>query len=389
MFFNDLVEPKEELVKQLPFLYGLDTKNLVRVWECKVVWAPTKDHCVIVCNYGLVDGAKVESRRKVTEGKNIGKSNETTIEEQAIAEALSIWKKKKDDNYFEFASAPSAEVLMKKDHVLLPMLAQDTKNPAIRRKCKFPMFLQPKLNGVRSLSLITNSRVVSTSRKGKPQNTISEIQEQLLKVFPENTICDGELYSHGQPLQRIVSAVKREKTSRANIKFNLEFWIYDVILDEPFQKRNAFIEKHLPESTILLKRVPTYIVYSWDQVVEHHNNFVKDGYEGAILRDMITPYEIDVRSKSLLKVKRFADEEFEIVGVEEGTGKDESTAIFVCVTQQGARFSARPKGTWELRNEYWENRECMIGKDLTVRFFNYTEDGIPFHPVGLVIRDYE
>ena len=73
----------------------------------------------------------------------------------------------------------------------------------------------------------------------------------------------------------------------------------------------------------------------------------------------------------------------------EGEGKDANLAIFECRLPNNNSFFVRPKGTYDLRRQWFEDRDNIIGKFLTVKFFDYTTDGVPFHPVGEIIRDYE
>jgi hypothetical protein len=117
--------------------------------------------------------------------------------------------------------------------------------------------------------------------------------------------------------------------------------------------------------------------------------FEEEGFEGLMIRNLESPYELDKRSKHLQKVKTFIDEEFPIVGYYEATGNDRGTPIWECEAPNGRRFRARPMGTLAERRELWANRDAMIGRPLTVRFFEYTDDGVPRFPVGVAIRDYE
>ena len=54
----------------------------------------------------------------------------------------------------------------------------------------------------------------------------------------------------------------------------------------------------------------------------------------------------------------------------------------------GERFNVTPEGSHEKKKEYLSNKFNYIGKQLTVRFFERTITGVPFHAVG-VVRDYE
>jgi DNA ligase-1 len=88
-------------------------------------------------------------------------------------------------------------------------------------------------------------------------------------------------------------------------------------------------------------------------------------------------------------VKTFLDDEFEIVSFTQATGSDAGTVIWECTTPEGNIFSVRPRGTREEKRIYFQNGEDYIGQQLTVRYQELTDDGIPRFPVGISIRDYE
>ena len=99
-------------------------------------------------------------------------------------------------------------------------------------------------------------------------------------------------------------------------------------------------------------------------------------------------YEFGFRSNNLIKLKVFEDKEFEIVGVEEATGRDAGTAIFVCKCK-GGTFNVKPQGSRELRAKYFRQRKSLIGKKVTVQFQGLSDDGIPRFPSAVAVRDYE
>jgi DNA ligase-1 len=91
----------------------------------------------------------------------------------------------------------------------------------------------------------------------------------------------------------------------------------------------------------------------------------------------------------LQKVKRFVDDEFEIIGGKDGSGRESGLVVFRCVTDSGLEFDVRPRGTHEIRAEMFKNLNEYLGKNLTVRYQELTDDGKPRFPVGLAVRDYE
>jgi DNA ligase-1 len=90
---------------------------------------------------GYHDGVQTTSEWTVCEGKNIGKKNETTATEQAMAEAEALHRKRKEVGYFEDINDCDKQVYFQ------PMLAKDWN--VEKHKVKFPIFTQPKLDGIR------------------------------------------------------------------------------------------------------------------------------------------------------------------------------------------------------------------------------------------------
>ena len=86
-------------------------------------------------------------------------------------------------------------------------------------------------------------------------------------------------------------------------------------------------------------------------------------------------------------MKNFIEDEFTIIGFTEATGNDKGTVVWECKTPENKTFTVRPKGTREMRAKWYAYGKDYIGKPLTVRFQQYTEDKIPQFPVGVCIRE--
>ena len=106
-------------------------------------------------------------------------------------------------------------------------------------------------------------------------------------------------------------------------------------------------------------------------------------------RNHKSTYKFKNRSYDLQKVKRFKDNEFQIIGGKDGSGRESGLIIFKCITDDGLEFDVRPKGSHEYRAEQFKNLSNYIGKMLTVRYQELTDDGRPRFPVGIAVRDYE
>lgn len=360
--------------KLWPTLYGKASNGKIKVWKISVKKQGTKA-AVIVTEHGYEDSEELqEARVKITEGKNIGKANETTPYQQACAEAEAKWKKKQDKKYTTDKSGES--------DILLPMLAHTFEKRG--KDIEWPALVQPKLNGIRCLARkISRYAVEYTSRGGKSFTTLDHLTPHLLKVMKAGDVLDGELFTKELTFQEIVSAVKRKQDHTEMV----EFWIYDIVRDEPFADRAKHLERVGLSGPLVL--VPTLPVKSEDQMKKFHQQMVGAGYEGTIIRNMHGVYRKDHRSSDLQKYKDFIDEEFEIVGGKQGIGKDEGAVTFLCETEEGKRFDCRPRGTYEQRQAWWADLKNLMGKQLTVRYQTRSDDNIPIFPVGIAIRDYE
>ena len=110
-----------------------------------------------------------------------------------------------------------------------------------------------------------------------------------------------------------------------------------------------------------------------------------------MLRWSDTGYEDGKRSKSLIKKKDFQDAEFKVIAVIQGrsvtrNGNTYELPIYVCETPQGHKFNCVASGTLQQKHQAWLEKDQAIDKQLTVKFFNYTENNIPFLPIAIGLR---
>jgi len=358
------------LIKEYPTLYSLASTGKVKVWKIEVVHFELYNYYDMVTTSGYIDGKMKSTSRKILVGKNIGKANETSPKDQALSEARSKWQKKVD--------AGGVESVDNVGEVILPSLA----HKYIERKhnIKFPCYAQPKLNGVRCLATKGDS-IEFTSRTGKVYTTLKHLVPELVQLM-DNSRFDGEVYVHQDlTFQEICSAVKKQSANT----LKLQYWVYDLcIKDWDFKDRIEWLSVHLPNDG-LVQVVDTFVVNNEEELFEYHAKFVKEGYEGTIIRNMEGGYVYQYRSTNLQKYKDFIDEEFKIIG---GKADEEGCVVFKCKCD-GGEFDVRPKGSQEIRREWVRDLDDIIGEELTVRYQNLSDDGIPIFPVGVVIRDYE
>lgn len=375
---------------KLPTLYKKTTTGAIQQWTISVN-SLAMGRGEIVKVYGQVDGAMQEVRDIVSSGKNAGKVNATTALQQAEAEAKAQWEGKKKKGYVEHID--SAE----KGHVdttvitggISPMLAQKFRDHA--EKISYPAYVQRKYDGARCIAVIVNGKASLWTRTQKPIRSMPHIVQSLEKTFSGKTIIlDGELYLHSlhKDFEKLMHLVRPDKPAQGGDI--VEYHIYDIVSNEPFSRRTLLLENtwnRINDPRLVL--VNTYVVESAEEVTTWTEQFLAEGYEGSIVRQAATPYEAGKRSYGLQKVKEFVDAEFSITGVEEGRGRMAGCAIFICKTKDNKPFRVKMEGSLEELKKYLTNSKLWQGKKLTVKYQNFTKDGIPRFPIGKAVRDYE
>lgn len=148
-----------------------------------------------------------------------------------------------------------------------------------------------------------------------------------------------------------------------------------------FHERYTMLNEYFSKNKFkYIKLLQTHIAKDKEELIKYQKKFIKDGYEGLIIRNFDGLYKIKNRSADLQKFKDFQDAEFKIIGFTEGDNSTEKGCIiWICETKDGKKFNVRPKGTFEERKKLYKDGEKYIGEMLTVMYFDHTDDGIPFH----------
>jgi ATP-dependent DNA ligase len=339
---------------------------------------------VIYTEYGLVNGKLQLDMDEVRAGKNLGRSNETTPEQQAILQAQQEYDAKLKKGYVE--DIKQAQATKNNLQGVEPMLAHP-----IEKKLKyavFPALAQPKLDGLRCLAVIKNGECCLFSRTQKPIETVPHIVAELEILFAdEDIILDGELYNHKfkDDFNQITHLAKRADVHEDSTQ--IEYHVYDVVGPGGYRERTIKLEVLQEEGAHFCKQVETIVVHTMEELEVYQAACVELGYEGCMYRNPDGKYE-HKRSSNLLKVKTFQDAEFKIVGAEEGSGRLQGAlGAFVLLTSSGETFNAKPACTFNQSVAYWNNRAKFIGKFGTVKFQNWTPDGLPRFPIFKCVRE--
>ncbi len=371
-------------MKKLPTLYKKTSTGASQFWEIGV------DKNVIKTRWGQIDGKVQETSDVVKEGKNEGRSNATTPAEQALSEAESLWEKKLKKGYvkdLEAAEAGKVDSII--EGGIFPMLAQKFSDHG--EKLKYPCLVQPKFDGHRCIAMFDSKGDVTLwTRSRKPILSMVHIQKELKGLGFKNLTLDGELYNHdlADAFEQLTSFIRDEKVKPgADI---VQYHVYDVIgaINCTKQSERAdWLANNLKKGKHVVP-VRTELANDEDEMMTLFEDFLRDGYEGAMARNRDGFY-VNKRSYDLLKIKQFDDAEFVVVGVEEGRGKLAGHAgAFICKTEAGTEFKAKLMGAIADLKQYHEKPKLAVGRWLTVKYQGITKkSGVPRFPVAVRFRD--
>lgn len=296
------------------------------------------------------------------------------------------------------------------------------------------VYIQRKLDGIRCVVRIVKrdgkKYVVFTSRANNQFVYLMELRGEVLKFLEghEDVVLDCEVYQHqirasatykkvggknkvvfgkGDEIiprimnfKAITSAVRSSMTNPSPLEDQLCLYVFDIIdptetltQDERFKKLDAlFARKGIAEKCPKIIKVERFTIHSPDEIPVYQEKFFNEGYEGVVLRDRSLKYEClkkNKRSKWMRKYKYFFDAEFEIIGVDRDKGVPREQFSWLCRTEDGEEFKAKPEGTREMKWEWYDNRDEIIGKMLIVRYQDLEDSGKPRFPIAIEIRDFE
>lgn len=396
----------------LDTLYKRTKTTAIQYWKIDVL--PATDGAIIVKEVGQLGTSNpIVHRESVTKGKNIGKANETSPSQQAMLQAESDWKRKKDEGYkslidlgYDVVGAKGGEQTSEALYKILdkllpqfntdasgnvkPMLAKDWDGG--KKVKKYPVYGQPKLDGVRCLMVVERDgdgiAITFLSRSGKEYTTLGHIDTNIREkgqIFWDagKTILDGEIYSDELTFQEIIEAVKKQRPQSLKLKFRA----YDIVNENTQEQRlkdvKELVEKIGSEHIILVK---TYTLENQLDVESMHDVLVKEGNEGLMVRIPTGKYAQGQRSSDLLKVKQFDETEFKFISFERGAREED--LIAVC-TDGIHEFKAKMVGNKQQKEKLWLDCAKLSGKQITIKHFGYTDDNIPRFPIGKAFRNYE
>ena len=400
----------------MDILVTKDNKGKTRVVEISYEWDDAQ-HGFVIRRKTYQYGGKVTVQPEIWIYKGKVKR---TVSEQARLEYNSHLKKYTDKGYkllpssIKIDNAVAVEAFVEehlgngvtdsngfKKHMLAKQA--DKVATSVFDKIKY-WYGSRKIDGTRCSFYWKDGEVRTASRGGGDYDASTSFMRhnpKLIQFFEEHPdiVLDGELYKHGKSLQQISGAARLEKDT-AGMDW-LEYYIYDVMdSTKTFEERLDILhditdelnlgfnpEREWDDGELKFQIVPQETVVGWANIQKLHDKYVGEGFEGIVIRDPSKVYNFGGRTNAMIKVKMYKDAEFEIVGYSEGLRPEDM--VFVCKTKEGKEFEAKPMGPRELKWEYLDRMDEIIGKMATVKYFYLSDEGCPLQPVLKCIRDYE
>lgn len=261
-------------------------------------------------------------------------------------------------------------------------------------KVRYPLYVQPKLDGYRCIY----KQGYMWSRSGKPFAN-KNIPEYFENVFGINTVVlDGEIYAPGYTFNQLQTIMNKVD---AALPSGLKYFIYDCMPVEhwaankcpkPYSERYRLLNEMVAEIADPQKvlSISNDKVQTSGEVVALYKSFLKRGLEGAMLKDPEGLYRwkrVSVKSGEMLKVKPFKEVDLEITGFYEGKGKHTGKAGGFIVDFNGVAVRVGSGLDDDTREAVWNNKKDYLGKTIEIRYLEVTEDGSLRHPSFIRFRE--
>lgn len=384
-------------------LYQKDTKGKIRVWSICVIDSQNPNYSEIIVHSGIQNGKLIRVSTPITQGSNIGKVNEKSVRQQAQFDAQTEINKKLKQGYV----ANILEIKEKDESATIkkPMKAEKYhptgKNGALTLS-KLGIVgkrvgIQRKLDGWRFRLFVSEVGVIFYTSSGDETLGFPQIENAIMARYQsfvdlygmEEFYLDGEIYNHELGFQATASAcgsVVNITAEKKKLRDAMKFYLFDICTEDSYCEREDMITHFLDLEYIV--SVDTYYINANDSDIDRYFiQFLNEGYEGLMIRQLDAPYEYK-RTKKLAKYKPLIDEEFEVVGFEKSITGD-TLGSLVCNSKYGV-FSTDLKneiGTDKYKKFIWDNQHLFKGEIVTVDFLEYTEDNLPRHPRAKCFRN--
>jgi len=254
-------------------------------------------------------------------------------------------------------------------------------------------YVSRKIDGARCIAVVdSDGNATLYSRTGKEFDTLGVVANGIKALGITNIVFDGELCLVDEDGNEDFQGVMKQLKKKDHTIPNPSFKIFDMISHDEFYSKTG--EKNRPYSIrynnlseVMKNNECPCLTVLYQELIEDDEHFAEwtvtaknDGWEGVMLR-ADEPYK-GKRSKDLLKVKKFFDDEYEVVDVEMGpfryvlNGREHEETMLSCVMIKHKDNIVRVGSGFAIdqRQEFYQNPKKILGQIITVQYFEETKN---------------
>lgn len=242
-----------------------------------------------------------------------------------------------------------------------------------------------KIDGSRIIAIKENGNVTFYTRQGQIYTGLVDLEEEMKLYMPDNICLDGEitLLNSGGLISKEQYKQTMKITRADGEKHGVKMSVFDYMSADEFRNQKCNVTYLVRRSNLnsIFNTVHTFkyfnllpILYQGGDTSEikkwlDHN--IKHGEEGIMLNVITAPYDFH-RTWNLQKVKKMKDLDLELVGFEEGTGRNIGKLGAILVEYKGNIVKVGSGFSDELRKEIWSHKDEWLGRTVTIQYFEET-----------------
>lgn len=253
-------------------------------------------------------------------------------------------------------------------------------------------FCSHKLDGIRCIVFKQDENVRFISRTGKEFFTLDNLKEDILNIPVDSFVLDGELCILDENGVENFTSIVSEIRMKDHTIENPKYMVFDFLTVEEFNSKKSKdkLSNRLASAKKTIKETDKIEVLGQTKIKDDdhfesmRDTSVENGWEGLIIRKDV-PYE-GKRSKNLLKVKLFQEDEFTIKDIEIGTMRhiiyedgvsreiESEMMTRAIIEYNGYDVGVGSGWTIDQRIDFYNNPEKVIGKEVTVQYFKASKN---------------
>lgn len=195
----------------------------------------------------------------------------------------------------------------------------------IQGQISYPVFVEPKLDGLRLIAIKENGKVTLYTRNGSLINTLPSITKILEDAENyDDIVLDGEIM--GESWNESASVVMSHKHNKDDS--NMIYNVFDIVFLENWRKQEfdlSFEDRRFNLESVVnnliksdkIKLVPSTLINNENELRNFYIKYLNENFEGVMLKDPNAKY-VWKRSKAIMKLKPVSTHEGIVVDWIEG-----------------------------------------------------------------------